>query len=78
MNTNAVVDNIRTILIDRYAVEPGLTPQTPFEHLDLDSLVMLELAVLIEKTYGVSMTGEELSAAGNVAQVATLITTNGG
>ncbi|GAA2674769.1 hypothetical protein GCM10010400_41290 [Streptomyces aculeolatus] len=48
---------------------PRLTV-TDFQSLDLDSLVLIELAVILKKQYGVEVDGKELAAAGTAAKAA--------
>lgn len=45
----------------------------PFADLELDSLVLVELAVLIEGRFGVEITELELATAGTLARTAELV-----
>jgi acyl carrier protein len=68
-----ILDVLRT----QFEVPAETTADTDFESLDLDSLVLIELAVILTKQYGIDVAGEELAAAGNVAKVAELLSAKG-
>ncbi|MFI9583720.1 phosphopantetheine-binding protein [Streptomyces sp. NPDC052236] len=55
----------------------GTSADTGFESLDLDSLVLIELAVIPTKQYGIDVAGDELAGAGTVAKVAELLSARG-
>ncbi|MFC9454169.1 acyl carrier protein [Streptomyces sp. NPDC056983] len=50
-----------------------ITPTTPFTDLDLDSLVLVELAVILSRTYRVPVDEAELAEAGTVDDVVALL-----
>ncbi|MFG2603365.1 acyl carrier protein [Streptomyces sp. NPDC048514] len=68
---------ILDVLKTQFEVPADTTADTDFENLDLDSLVLIELAVILTKQYGIDVTGEELATAGNVANVAELLSAKG-
>ena len=47
--------------------------ETTFEQLDLDSLVLLELAVLLENRYGIVVNDGQLFEAGTFGAIADLV-----
>jgi acyl carrier protein len=67
--TGQIVD----ILHGKLSLEGDITGTTAFADLELDSLVLLELSVLLEKQYGVHIPEDELADAGTVAAVADLV-----
>jgi acyl carrier protein len=69
----ALADQIVGILVSKLHVDEDITVATPFEQLELDSLVMLELAAIIERDFGVKLSEDEITAVGNVDGVVSLI-----
>ncbi|WP_369356788.1 acyl carrier protein [Streptomyces sp. cg2] len=68
-----ISQQIVDVLVKKFEVDEGITATTKFTDLELDSLIMLELSVVLERTYGVRIPEDELLDAGNVAGVASLI-----
>lgn len=65
---------IRETLVDKFGVfGADLGPATTFDDLDVDSLVLVELAVILRRTYGVPLDTDELTADLTVSQVAELL-----
>jgi acyl carrier protein len=54
-------------------IDEEVTAQTRFADLGLDSLVLLELAALIKRDYGVNLTDDDLLAAGTAEKAAELV-----
>jgi acyl carrier protein len=50
-----------------------VTAQSRFDDLGLDSLVLLELAALLKRDYGVELTDDDLFAAGTAEGAAALV-----
>lgn len=77
MNINDVKstgDKIVEIMMDAFFVaEEDATLDAEFDSLDLDSLVLAELAVLLKKEFGVELTYENLEDARTIGNVALLI-----
>ncbi|WP_020141209.1 acyl carrier protein [Streptomyces sp. 351MFTsu5.1] len=71
---DAIADRIVNILVEKFAVEDDITPATAFSGLELDSLVMLELSVIIERDHGLRIPEDELLEAGSVDGIVALIT----
>ncbi|MET7801228.1 acyl carrier protein [Streptomyces decoyicus] len=63
------------ILSHKFDLGDHITPTTPFTDLDLDSLVLVELAVILSRTYGVPVDESELAEAGTVDEVVALLAT---
>ncbi|MEX1656936.1 acyl carrier protein [Streptomyces pseudovenezuelae] len=68
-----ILDVLRT----HFEVPEDTSVDTGFEGLDLDSLVLIELAVMLTKQYGVELTGDEIATAGTAAKVAELLSVKG-
>jgi acyl carrier protein len=65
---------IRETLVDKFGVfGADLGPATTFDDLDVDSLVLVELAVILKRTFGVLLDVDELTAGLTVSQVAELV-----
>jgi acyl carrier protein len=54
-----------------------LTPDTAFEALSIDSLVLLELAVIVERQLGVVIEEGELTEEQTLAEAAALLSAKG-
>jgi acyl carrier protein len=61
------------ILTDKFDLGGELTASTPFSELELDSLVMVELSVILQRRYGVLVPEEELADALDVNEVVLLL-----
>ena len=77
MNSQDVAENIVKILIDNFELDQEVTPATRFSEIELDSLIMLELSVIIERRYGVKIAEDELVEAGSVTGVVALMESRG-
>ncbi|WP_405791536.1 acyl carrier protein [Streptomyces sp. NBC_01506] len=64
-------------LTTNFEVPAGTTAHSDFADLDLDSLVLIELAVVLRKQYGVEVAEHELATAGTAAKVAELLSAKG-
>lgn len=70
------VDRIIALLADEFQVDPtDLNGSTAFETLGFDSLVIVELALVLEDALGVALEADELRAAATIADAADLIIT---
>ncbi|MEU6123013.1 acyl carrier protein [Streptomyces sp. NPDC047123] len=69
LEPEAVLDILRT----HFDIPADTAPDTGFHLLDLDSLVLIELAVILTREYGVEVDGEELAGAGTAARAAELV-----
>ncbi|MFI9269344.1 acyl carrier protein [Kitasatospora sp. NPDC052896] len=70
---SAVADRIVGILAERFSMDEAITPSTGFFEIELDSLVMLELSVILESEYGIRIPEDDLLAAGSADAVAALL-----
>ncbi|TGB13379.1 acyl carrier protein [Streptomyces sp. MZ04] len=69
LEPEAVLDVLKT----HFDVPADTAVDTEFQLLDLDSLVLIELGVILSKQYGVDVTGDELASAGTAVQAAELV-----
>ncbi|MGP3971209.1 acyl carrier protein [Streptomyces sp. 6N223] len=70
---DAIAKHIVNILVEKFSVDDDITAATEFSALELDSLVMLELSVIIEREYGPRIPEDELLEAGSVNGIVALI-----
>lgn len=75
--TQTLTDQLLKLMISEYGAPEDITADTSFELLDLDSLVLVEVAVALTGRYGVDVTEEELHEAGNVARTVELLEAKG-
>ncbi|MCX5236674.1 acyl carrier protein [Streptomyces prunicolor] len=61
------------ILSDKLDLGEAITASTPFSDLELDSLVMVELSVILQRQYGVLVPEEELADARDVNDIVSLM-----
>ncbi|MFH9010545.1 acyl carrier protein [Streptomyces sp. NPDC017943] len=69
----AVLDVVR----GKFEAPQDATATTPYEDMDFDSLVLLELAVHLSQVYEVQITDDEILDASNVAETARLLAAKG-
>lgn len=62
-----LTDEIIDLLITEHGAPADITADTDFESLELDSLVLLEIAVVLSQRYDVVVADDELQEAGSVA-----------
>ncbi|MGX1915377.1 acyl carrier protein [Streptomyces phaeochromogenes] len=70
-------EGVLHILKTNFEVPADMTADSDFAGLDLDSLVLIELAVMLTKQYGVETAEHELTTAGTAAKVAELLSAKG-
>jgi acyl carrier protein len=69
-----VLERLATLLISRFGVtEDELRPDVTFAELDLDSLALVEFAMVAEKEFGVPVGEDELSPQATVTDAVELI-----
>lgn len=67
-------DTLETILVHTFQVSPEtISRSATLDELGLDSLDVVELAMLIQKELGIRVTDDELVAAGSFGAAETLI-----
>lgn len=61
MTHEEIVEKLTVVLADEFEVEPSvITPDAPLmETLDLDSLDLVDVVVLIEQNFGVTLKGPD-------------------
>lgn len=61
MNDNGIIEKINAVLADEFEVDPAtITPDAPLmETLDMDSLDLVDVVVLIEQNFGITLKGED-------------------
>ncbi len=61
MNSNEIIEKINTTLAEEFEVDPGvITPDAPLmETLDMDSLDLVDVVVLVEQNFGITLHGED-------------------
>jgi acyl carrier protein len=66
-----------TVIAIFRAVEPfaedEITAETTFDELGIDSLVLIEFAVALQKRFGVPVTDEEITAVASLGATAALV-----
>lgn len=70
MSTNtveAIASAIVTLLIEKYETPGDTGPESRFEDLDIDSLVLAEIAVDLSGRCGIAVEEHDLSSAGTAA-----------
>jgi acyl carrier protein len=75
--TQTLTDQLLDLIISKYAAPQDTTAETSFEILDLDSLVLVEVAVALSGRYAITVTDEELHEAGNIAGTVALLEAKG-
>lgn len=71
---DTVTERIITVMAETLETAPGkITADTVFEELDFDSLVLVELAVILQREFGVEVTDDELADSGTVGKAAALV-----
>ncbi|WP_149182786.1 acyl carrier protein [Streptomyces sp. TRM49041] len=75
--TQPLADQLLALLTAEYEAPEDTTPETRFDMLGFDSLVLVEVAVAIGQRYGITVTDEELHEAGNVAGTVALLESKG-
>jgi acyl carrier protein len=73
MAASQITDYIVKVLVDKYGYpEADLELEASFEELDFDSLVLTELAGLLNRAYGIDLVDDELAEAGCIDAVGLL------
>jgi acyl carrier protein len=73
-----VFEQFKSLLVDKLKVSPDLiTPEATGEDIELDSLAVVELSLMIETEFGVSVSDDELLEAKTVGDMVTLVESRG-
>jgi acyl carrier protein len=69
-----VYDTLKKILVETLRVEPSqVRPDATKDDLELDSLGVVELAMVLEKDHGLLISDEELQGVDTVADIVALM-----
>jgi acyl carrier protein len=75
---NAIQARLRTLLAANFGVEEeDLDPNATFAELQVDSVALVELAVVCEEDFGVKVADDELTPEHTIATVAELLASKG-
>ena len=73
-----LTEQLMTLLTTKVGVlEDDLRPDATYDELDIDSLVLIEFALIIKKEFGVTLVEGELTPDFTVAQTAQLLAARG-
>lgn len=76
--SESLIERINAVLVGRFAVpEDELRPDATFADLDLDSLALVEFALVAEKEFGVQIADDEVSPNATVRDAAELLGAKG-
>jgi len=76
--STTVLERLSGILVSYFGVEEHeVTPDATFAELDLDSLAIVEFALVAEKEFGVAIAEDEVSPRAKVADAVALLTAKG-
>ncbi|GAA2565104.1 MULTISPECIES: acyl carrier protein [Streptomyces] len=71
-------EQFKSLLVDKLKVSPDLiTPEATREDIELDSLAVVELSIMIEAEFGVSISDDELLEAKTVGDMVALMESRG-
>ncbi len=61
MNNNEIIEKINIVLAEEFEVDPSvITPDAPLmDTLDMDSLDLVDVVVLVEQNFGITLKGED-------------------
>ncbi|KPI28882.1 MULTISPECIES: acyl carrier protein [unclassified Streptomyces] len=74
---NSIVSRVVTVLGELDVPTADVTPDTTFEAMEIDSLLLEELALRLQKTFGVEIEMGELVPEQTVAEAAAVIASKG-
>jgi acyl carrier protein len=73
-----LADVISDLLVGKLEVEPEiLSPTAEFEAMELDSLTLVQLAILLEKRFGIEIEESEIATARTIENTAVLLREKG-
>ncbi|GAB2774823.1 acyl carrier protein [Streptomyces daliensis] len=75
--TRELTEEVLATVRGKFEAPEGSTAETPYEDMEFDSLVLLELAVHLTKEYGVEVTDDEILDAADVTRTAALLAGKG-
>ncbi|KJY41161.1 hypothetical protein VR41_13795 [Streptomyces sp. NRRL B-1568] len=78
MSMSAIAQRIAEIMVDKFEVPAQkVDVNAEFETMELDSLVLVELAVMLQKQYGVAVDDWEIEEAKTIENTAALLLAKG-
>jgi acyl carrier protein len=76
--STTVLHRLRELLVSHFGVEEHeVTPEATFAQLDLDSLGIVEFALVAEKEFGVVLAEDDVTPKVKVADAVALLTAKG-
>lgn len=76
--STTVIQRLRDLLVSHFGVEEHeVTPDATFAQLDLDSLGIVEFALVAEKEFGVALAEDDVTPKARVADAVALLTAKG-
>ncbi|MET9882659.1 acyl carrier protein [Streptomyces sp. NPDC006430] len=74
---NSIVSRVVTVLAELDVSTENVTPDTTFEAMEIDSLLLEELALRLQKSFGVEIEMGELVPEQTVAEAAAVLAAKG-
>ncbi|MFC4146070.1 acyl carrier protein [Micromonospora mangrovi] len=75
---SSIQDRITRTLVEEFRIPPGaITQETSFTDLGFDSLVIVELALVLDQRFGVALKDGELAETMTLAAAADLLAAKG-
>jgi acyl carrier protein len=69
--TQSIVDDTISILVDHFAIDARhTTASTKLDHLGFDSLVLVELTLILQRRFGVTVSQDEIGKCQTVGDIA--------
>jgi acyl carrier protein len=69
----SVADVIQTLLADKFGAFDEIQADTTFESLEIDSLVLIEISVILERRFGVRIRDDELESTQTIGEAAAVV-----
>ncbi|MFI0820974.1 acyl carrier protein [Streptomyces sp. NPDC021098] len=67
-------ETLKDVLVGKLAAVPEkITPEATVEEAELDSLSIVELSIILEKDFAITITDDELLAAPTIGDMAKLV-----
>lgn len=74
---NSIAGRIVTVLTELHVPTADVTPDTTFEAMEIDSLLLEELALRLQKSFGIEIETGELVPEQTVAEAAAVLAARG-
>ncbi|GAA2674830.1 acyl carrier protein [Streptomyces aculeolatus] len=76
-STRQPAEELLALLTTEFGAPAGTTAETPYEVMEFDSLVLVELAVDLSRRFDTDISHEEIQEAGNIARTVELLKSKG-